>query len=76
MTCGERQWLAARRSGGGQADSETSWWTDEFIINPATGQYPGFRTVPTASRDGIKAGTIVGNSAVTTTVVGGPGQTG
>jgi hypothetical protein len=59
----------------GVADSETNSWTDEIIINPTTGQYLGFRTVATADWDGIKSGTVIGNSAVTTKVVGGLGQT-
>jgi hypothetical protein len=48
---------------------------DEIIINPTTGQYLGSRAVMTANWEGLKAGTVIGNSAVTTKVVSGPGET-
>jgi hypothetical protein len=46
----------------------------DIIIDPATGQYIGARTVQLSTRDGIKAGTVIEFSAVTTSVVDGLGE--
>lgn len=47
---------------------------EELIIDTATGQYLGSRTVVTADWHGIKAGTQLWSSALTTKVVGAMGQ--
>jgi hypothetical protein len=59
----------------GVTDNSDGPQVDEIIINPTTGQYLGSRWVMTRDWDGLKAGTVVYNSAVTTKVVGSLGQT-
>lgn len=48
--------------------------TEQIVINPDTGDYLGSRSVLAQDTHGVKAGTVIGNTSISTRVVSGIGQ--
>lgn len=69
LTVTQREANLAGRVGVAMGIADPGYPTrDDIIVDPATGQYIGDRTVQLSTRDGIKAGTVTDYSAVTTAV--------